>query len=118
VLELVRRREVTAVASWRLAEEIVEVLRRPRLKRYRITERDIEDTLIVLAPLLPDVEVDVEVRDPDDTPVISAALAGAADVIITGDRGLLGDAVLRSWLSERGIEMMPPVDFLDRSASR
>jgi len=36
VLELVRERRVEAVASWELAEEIVDVLRRPRLKRYRI----------------------------------------------------------------------------------
>ena len=83
MLELVRDGHVQAVASWGLAEEIVEVLRRPRLRRYRITERDISDVLVLLAPLLPDVDIEVEMHDPSDVPVVSAALAGAADIIVT-----------------------------------
>ena len=103
VLELVREGRIEAVASWELAEEILEVLRRPRLKRYRITERDIFDVLVVLAPLLPDVDVDVELRDADDVPVVSTVIAGGAEAIVTGDRGLLEDAPLRRWLEERGV---------------
>ena len=105
VLDLVREGRIEAVASWELAEEIVEVLRRPRLKRYRITERDIFDVLVVLAPLLPDVDVDVELRDADDVPVVSTVIAGGAEAIVTGDRGLLEDAPLRRWLEERGVAM-------------
>ena len=114
MLELVRDGHVQAVASWGLAEEIVEVLRRPRLRRYRITERDISDVLVLLAPLLPDVDIEVEMHDPSDVPVVSAALAGAADIIVTGDRGLLEDADLGSWLEQRGVGLQRPAEFVDR----
>src|SRR6266568_2719190 len=43
VLDAARRGFFTPLASWDLAEEIVDVLRRPRLRRYRITEDNIRD---------------------------------------------------------------------------
>ena len=113
VLELVRAGRVQAVASWGFAEEIVEVLRRPRLRRYRITERDVADVLVVLAPLLPDVDIEVEPRDPGDAPVVSAAVAAAADMIVTGDHGLLEDGRLRRWLEQRGVDMRTPAEFVE-----
>lgn len=114
ILDAVRQGPITALASWELAEEIVEVLRRPRLRRYRISERDIADLLTVLGPLLPAVEVTVAPRDRTDIPVIATVLAGRADAIVTGDRGLLGDDRLRALLSERAIAVYAPAELLDR----
>src|SRR5207244_3143659 len=74
VLDAIRLGAITAVASWDLATEIAEVLRRPRLRRYGIGEDDVEDVLVLLAPFLPGVEVEAPVRDPTDAPVIAAAL--------------------------------------------
>ena len=105
---------MTVVASWALAEEIAEVLRRPKLRRYRIGEDDIRDVLLLLAPLLPTVDVRVEVRDPDDTPVIAAAIAGQVDAIVTGDKDLLEDPSLVTWLAARGIDVVTPAELLDR----
>ena len=112
MLEAIRGGRIDAVASWELAEEIVEVLRRPAMRRYGVTEGDIEAVLAVLGPLLPDVDVAVELRDPDDAPVIAAALAGRAPVIVTGDRDLLADADLAAWLAVRGIVVMTPAAAL------
>lgn len=64
--------------------------------------------------ILPDVEIDVTLRDPDDAAVVSAAVSGRADTIVTGDRGLLDDAELRVWLGERGIELLTPSELLER----
>jgi putative PIN family toxin of toxin-antitoxin system len=114
VLEEVRTGAIEPVASWELAREIVEVLRRPAIRRYGVTEADIDDVLAVLGPLLPDVDVAVEIRDPDDAPVVGAALAGAAEAIVTGDHDLLDDPGLRGWLAARGIEVLAPAEALTR----
>lgn len=112
-----RDRRFDLVASWQLAEELADVLRRPRLRRYEIEQRDIEDVFRLLAPALPVADIDVPIRDPDDAPVVAAALAGAADVIVTGDSDLLADADLRAWLALRGVNVATPVELLDLLAS-
>jgi len=56
VPEAVRQGRLEVAASWELAEEIVEVLRRPRLGRYGIIERDVEDASeIICRSLAPTV---------------------------------------------------------------
>ena len=114
MLRAVRERRVEAVASWDLAREIADVLRRPKARRAGISERDIVDVLILLARFLPDVEIDLALRDPNDAPVVAAAVVGRADAIVTGDRGLLDDADLRAWLRERSIEVLAPAELLER----
>lgn len=116
MLDAARRGDLEPVASWELAQELTEVLRRPEIRRYGVTEADVDDVLAVLGPLLPDVDVEVEIRDPDDSVVVGAALAGAAEVIVSGDRDLLDDAGLRSWLAARGIEVLTPTEVLARLA--
>jgi len=81
---------------------------------YEVSVDDLEDILTVLAPLLPSVDVEVSLRDPHDAPVVASALAGAADAIVTGDRGLLDDDELRSWLLERRIQLLSVSELLER----
>jgi putative PIN family toxin of toxin-antitoxin system len=105
------------VASWDLVDEIVRVLRRPKLRRkYSIADEDVADLVAVLTPTLPTIEYDVPTRDPSDAPVVAAALAGNAEAIVTGDGDFIDDAHLRSWLRERGIDVLDGVRFLDRLA--
>lgn len=114
VLEAVRDRRIDAVASWALAEEIVDVLRRPKLARYGVTEADVRVVVELLAPLLPTIEVDVPLRDPDDIPVVAAAVVGHAELIVTGDADLLDDGAVRRWLTEHDIEVVTAVEVLRR----
>lgn len=114
MLRAVRERRLTAVASWELAREIADVLRRPRCVRLGIGEEHVLEALILLAPFLPDVDVDVPLRDPDDAPVVAVAVAGNAEAIVTGDKGMLEEEDLRVWLRERGVEPLAPAELLDR----
>lgn len=70
--------------------------------------------LVLLAPLLPSIEVRLSLRDPDDAPVVSSAIAGGADAIVTGDRDLLDDEDLRRWLAERGVDLLTVAELLER----
>jgi len=99
--------------SWELAREIVDVLRRPAIRRYGVTEGDIDELLVLIGPMLPDVDMAVEVRDRDDAPVIAAALTGRAEAIVTGDRDLLDDPALRAWLADRSVAVLTPPGLLE-----
>lgn len=112
VLRALRDGRFDHVTSWHVAQELADVLRRPRLRRYDIEEHDIEDVMRLLAPALPTADLDVPIRDPNDAPVVSAAVAGAADAIVTGDADLLADAALRAWLAERRISVVTPAELL------
>jgi putative PIN family toxin of toxin-antitoxin system len=114
VLAALRAGALDAVASWALAEEIVEVLRRPKLARYGLSEHDVRETLVLLAPLLPSVDVEVTIRDRDDIPVVASAVAGQVEAIVTGDAHLLDDPDLRDWLAARGIDVLSPGELLAR----
>jgi predicted nucleic acid-binding protein len=77
----------------------------------------VRDVLVLLAPQLPSVEVDVALRDPDDAPVVASALSGAAEAIVTGDAHLVEDPDLRAWLAARGLDVLLPGELLRRLAA-
>jgi putative PIN family toxin of toxin-antitoxin system len=106
--------EIDPVVSWELAAELRDVLRRPKLRPYSLGDEDVRELLGLVAADLPTVDVEVELRDPDDVPVVAAAVAGRAEAIVTGDRDLLDDKDLRAWLTERGVDVLTPAELVER----
>jgi uncharacterized protein len=113
VLAAVLERPLDVVSSWELVDEVSAVLERPKLHHYEFDASDTLDLLRTVAITLPTVDVDVEIRDPADAPVVAAAVAGRAEAIVTGDAELLDDAELRRWLDERGVRVLTPRKLLD-----
>lgn len=114
ILEAIRDRVLVPVVSWELADELLDVMSRPRIRAMGVGPDDLYDVMFFLAPSLPRVELDVELRDPDDAPVIAAAVSGGADVIVTGDKDLLEERDLLDWLSDRGITVLTPAELIER----
>jgi putative PIN family toxin of toxin-antitoxin system len=110
VLLRLRSGHYTLLYTQSLLEELVDVLSRPRIcKKYGVTEDDIKTVVALL--LLRGEAVFVSqplavCRDPKDDKFLEVALAGKADVIVSGDEDLL---VLDPF---EGISIVSPVEFL------
>ncbi len=93
-----------------LLAELVDVLGRPRIRnKYGITSDDVATVLTLIdlrgELVMPQRRITV-CRDPKDNQVLEAAIAGRADVIVSGDDDLL---VLNPF---EGIPIVRPADFL------
>ena len=94
--------------SPQMMDELIDVINRPKLRRYIKTDPQ---------PLLDLIEMDAEqiqgqlalpgaCRDPKDDKFIACAVEGIADYIVTGDKDLL---VLNVY---QNVKMIRPLDFL------
>ena len=92
ILKALREGAFTLISSPSINEEILEVLSRPRLKKYRLQEAlfDIGVILYVQAELVQEKTVVKMSPDPDDDKFLAAAIDGKAHYVVTGDKaGLL-----------------------------
>ena len=97
-------------------EEVAEVLARRRIRiRYHLSDEDIRTVLQLLIlrgeRITPEQHFRV-CRDADDDKFLDLAIAGRADMIITGDQDLLSIGEFR------GIPIVGASAFLDRLAAR
>jgi putative PIN family toxin of toxin-antitoxin system len=100
--------QVDAIVTPALLDELLDVIGRPRLARYEIDDDLVGAALELVWPGMPGVAIETVLRDVDDRIVVEAAVAGAADAIVTGDKDLLDDADLVAWLALRGISVITP----------
>lgn len=94
--------------SGELRAELADVLVRRKFDQFATLERRMS-FLTLLPPALDDVllsDLPRACRDPDDEIILATAIAGRADVIISGDRDLL---VLSPF---EGIQILTPATFL------
>lgn len=95
------------VTSPALLDELRRVLAYPKLAEvFGDVDEVVELVALASHIVRPAVTRDL-VRDPDDNRVLEAAIAGNADVIVTGDADLLDLQVVE------GIRVVTPADFAD-----
>ena len=93
VLLRLRHGDYTLLYAQLLLEELVDVLNRPRIReKYQLTDQDIQTVvgLILLRgePVASEKRI-TACRDPKDDKFLEIAVAGGADVIVSGDEDLL-----------------------------
>ena len=101
------RKEFLLVVS----EPLLQELRRILTSKFGWTEERVLPVVREIARFAESVApaIDVRVcRDPDDDRILEAAIAGKADIIVSGDADLL------SLKTFRGVEILSVVDFLAR----
>lgn len=110
VLQYLRHGAYTLLYTPTLLEELVDVLNRPRIfNKYNLTEADIHAVLafiLLRGEQVHPVEEINACRDPKDNKFLTAAIAGRADALVSGDKDLL---VLHPF---RNIPIINPAMFL------
>lgn len=111
VLDLLRDGHYTCLYSDATLGELIEVLGRPRMvRRYGITAEETEaliDLLILRGEAIDPTRAIEACRDPKDDKFLEVAVAGGANVLVTGDEDLL---VLHPF---EGIPIVGPREFLE-----
>jgi len=111
ILNAWKQDQVTLITSPVLISEFKEVLKRPRIRKYQWMSPEEVDSLVDLLTKAAtqtsgELLVSVVKADPDDDYVLSAALEGAADFIVTGNIHLLE---LHPF---QGIQILTPAEML------
>jgi len=115
VLEAFNKNKFELVMSQLLMDELHLVWNRPRL-RGRIDPNQairLEQQLRHRAIWVELMTVPPNCRDPKDLPVLSTAIDGKADVIVSGDDDLRADDVLRAAMEIYGIRLLGVNSFLE-----
>ncbi|HSK79413.1 MAG TPA: putative toxin-antitoxin system toxin component, PIN family [Thermoanaerobaculia bacterium] len=112
ILGRLRAGDYLLLYSTETLEEIADVLSRPRFRnKYGIRDRDVEALLALLIlrgeKVAPSQRI-AACRDPKDDKFLEVAVAGQAEILVTGDRDLL---VLSPF---QGIPFLTPAEFLNR----
>lgn len=107
----------TLIASEPLLAELSLVLWRPRLvRKYGVTPASRAALITLLlerAEIVPVTGTVRLCRDPNDDQVIETALNGRADVLVTRDDDLKGEAELVAVLAARGLAVLTVRRFLE-----
>ena len=89
--ELLFNQKSKLLFSQELLEEFIAVAKRPKLRKY-ISKDELEDLLETIDEVAEFVNVTSEIsecRDPKDNFLLSLAVDGKADYLLTGDKDLL-----------------------------
>lgn len=102
---------VLLLVSALLADELREVLSRPKLRRWLTSEdaRSFVEGVVLLAETVPDPPADAcagACRDPDDDYLVALAEAHGATLLVSGDKDLLE-------VDRPGLDVRTPRDALD-----
>lgn len=111
ILQLVEKKQIQAVSSEEILNELTDIFQKPKLqKRLNQLNFSAEAVILVAKRLMTFVAIEAiiipELRDPKDQMILATAITGNAKVVISGDKDLL---VLHPFAD---ISILSPQDFL------
>jgi uncharacterized protein len=94
IIRLIEMKQIQAISSAEILTELTDILQKAKLqKRLNQLKLNADEVTVVAKRLMTLVVIDAvlipELRDPKDQMVIATAIAGDAQIIISGDRDLL-----------------------------
>jgi putative PIN family toxin of toxin-antitoxin system len=103
------RKNGTLIVTLDTFDELVSVLYRKKFDKYGVqgVRKEFIETFIKEVERVTVLEFITACKDPKDDKFLEAAIAGNADVIITGDK------LLKELDPFRGIKIISPADYLD-----
>jgi uncharacterized protein len=109
------------VTSEPLLAELAEVLERPRIARQsqftRAEVGELIDSMRIVGEMVPVTGAIKICRDPKDDAVIETAVAGQANVLVSGDQDLTGDPSIGEALTEMGVRVLTAAQFVRELAT-
>ncbi|MBI4653523.1 MAG: putative toxin-antitoxin system toxin component, PIN family [Nitrospirae bacterium] len=116
-----RRGKFKVVISEQQIVEIYKVLTRPKFSsKYGITEKEVRELVKNIKDKAERVTLkgDIELcRDPDDDMLLETAICGKAKYLITGDRDIIDDKRILSFLSQHDVSVISLSKFLNLISS-
>lgn len=107
------------VLSEEQSNELFKVLARPVFSsKYNIQPKEVFELVRLMSVRSEHVTLKNNIRlcrDPDDDRLIEAAVRGRAEYLITGDRDLLDDEAVRSFLSGKHVDAVTVSQFLRKT---
>lgn len=111
-----REDKFVIVISEQQVLELYEVFSRPKfLLRYRIDRQEVEDLVSSIATRAERITIKGSTkvcRDPDDDIIIETAVRGKSKYLVTGDRDIMDDKGVLSYLSRHGVSVVSLSGFL------
>lgn len=118
IMRRIRQKDIELIVTRSILLEYEQVLSRPKIAaQHRQTPSDIARLVRELAQYATVVQPSplsavIITDDPDDEKFIEAAVAGAADFIVSGDKHLLALG------AHQGIQIVPPAAFVAYAATQ
>lgn len=114
IIKAWRKKRFDLVTSPQILQEFEEVLRRPKLAKYGISNKKvlilIERFAKSAKQVIPAKKSTIRVRDPKDEHILAAAIDSHADYLVTGDNDLLS---LRNHQQIRPLAIITAKHFLE-----
>jgi hypothetical protein len=108
------KQQIEVVISIELLAEFVEVIERPRIERFLRfgNAQRFLNLLEAKAIFVTPISNPPSCRDLKDEIVIATALGGQAQFIVTNDKDLLDDELLKQTLAKENLQVVYPIKLL------